>query len=78
MARPPTTKSHVVAGVVCGAHEVDPVDRVDIRVVFAVKLLSVATVHPYSPQLKHLPHCHIHIVITTKTQVEYIILSRNV
>lgn len=46
----------MIAAAVRSGLEVHTVDGVDIGVVFPVALLPIAAVHPYRPQLKHLPH----------------------
>ena len=57
-ARPLQAVSHVIAGAVRGGLEVQAVDGVNIRVVFTVKLLPIATVDTYRPQLMHLSRHH--------------------
>ena len=52
--------SHVIAGAVRGRFEVQAVKGGNISVVFTVKLLPIATVDPYSPNLIHLSHHHHH------------------
>ena len=59
-ARPFWTASHVIAAAVRSRFEVQSVDGGNISVVFTVKLLPIATVDPYSPNLIHLSHHHHH------------------
>ncbi len=46
--------AHVIAVLRARRLVVQPVDGVDVRVVFTVQLLSLAAVHPHIPEREHL------------------------